>query len=143
MKNSWLCVEGYERERELCWFGLASEPLTHRLFSGHRAKEKNESVLYSCSCHTIICVKGCLDHHARPEARGVASTSCSLLWARLSRTRSRFSLSICKIIASNQGLQQTNPDSSSHLEFTLGQLWRAPEWRGNGGGRRGEEASSL
>lgn len=40
--------------------------------------------------------------------------------------------------ASNRGLQQTNPDSSSHLRFTLGQLWchptrrRVERWRGAG-----------
>lgn len=37
------------------------------------------------------------------------------------------SLSICGVTASNQGLQQTNPDRSSHLRFTLGQLWCHPK----------------
>lgn len=42
---------------------------------------------------------------------------------RLSSPADWASLSICRVIASNQGLQQTNPDRSSHLGFTLGQLW--------------------
>lgn len=47
--------------------------------------------------------------------------------------------SICKVIASNQGLQQTNPDRYSHLRFTLGQLWCHP--KGGWGGGEGEASS--
>lgn len=47
-------------------------------------------------------------------------------------------LSNCRVIASNQGLQQTNPDRSSHLGFTLGQLWCHPK----GAMERGKPAVS-
>lgn len=48
--------------------------------------------------------------------------------------------SICKVIASNQGPQQTNPDRYSHLRFTLGQLWCHPKG-GCGGGERESQQS--
>lgn len=56
---------------------------------------------------------------ARPEA--------SVVHQQLSTPADWASLSICRVIASNQGLQQTNPDRSSHLGFTLGQLWCHPK----------------
>lgn len=70
-------------------------------------------------------------HQARPEASAVhQQLSAPADWA---------SLSICRVIASNQGLQQTNPDRSSHLGFTLGQLWCHPKR----GGRRGGSQQSV
>lgn len=47
--------------------------------------------------------------------------------------------SVRRAKASNRGLQQTNPDRSPHLRFTLGQLWCHPNrgvggvWRAEGG----------
>lgn len=41
--------------------------------------------------------------------------------------------SICRVTASNQGQEQTNPDRSSHLRFTLGQLWCNPKREPSGG----------
>lgn len=51
--------------------------------------------------------------------------------------------SICKVIASNQGPQQTNPDRYSHLRFTLGQLWCHPKGVCVGGRRRGKPAVGV
>lgn len=70
-------------------------------------------------------------HPARPEA--------SVVHQQLSAHADRASLSICRVIASNQGLQQTNPDRYSHLGFTLGQLWCHP----NGGTERGKQQSVM
>lgn len=68
-------------------------------------------------------------HQARPEASAVHQQLLA----------PAASLSICRVIASNQGLQQTNPDRYSHLRFTLGQLWCHPK----GGTERGKPAVSI
>lgn len=69
-------------------------------------------------------------HQARPEA--------SVVHQQLSAPADWASLSICRVIASNQGPQQTNSDRYSHLGFTLGQLWCHPK----GGTERGKPAVS-
>lgn len=79
-------------------------------------------------------------HQAEPEA----SADHQLISAPA------VSLPVLAAKASNRGLQRTNPDRSSHLRFTFGQLWCHP--MGNGGEvvivvwgarrRGGDEASS-
>ena len=137
MRNSWLKEEVWEKDMRK---DLVIWPLLHKhkgvlrnqrgmLFQGETLREKkNVSTLIVFSSLFVQNVPGC--HKARPEA--------SVVHQQLSAPADWASLSICRVIASNQGLQQTNPDRYSHLGFTLGQLWCHPK----GGTERGKPAVS-
>lgn len=129
MRNMWL-EQGYER-------AMQPDSVTQKqgcvimedvVLEGDTWRVKTGFTPYRFQFSVCLNVPRC--HQARPEASAVHQQLLA----------PAASLSICRVIASNQGPQQTNPDRYSHLRFTLGQLWCHPK---GGGGQRGGSLQSV